>query len=136
MNPSLVIELPLHTVSEANDETYWRNRQRRAKGQRGATALLLRAHRVPTIPCVVRLTRIAPRTLDAGDNASSFAKHIRDEIAAWLGVNDRDSRVGWVYGQERGKVRQYAVRLEVFEGARARTIIEPAYAPDPHKEIF
>lgn len=64
------------------------------------------------LPVTVTLTRIAPRALD-GDNLQNAFKAIRDGIADRLGVDDRDSRVTWQYGQERGQPRQYAVRIKI-----------------------
>jgi hypothetical protein len=60
----------------------------------------------------VHLTRIAPRELD-DDNLRGALKSTRDGVADALGIDDRDPRVRWGYGQERGKVREYAVRVEV-----------------------
>jgi hypothetical protein len=34
-------------------------------------------------------------------------------LAEWIGVNDHDPRVTWAYGQERGKPKEYAVRVEI-----------------------
>jgi hypothetical protein len=60
---------------------------------------------------VVRLTRIGPRKLDS-DNVAGACKATRDGVADWLGVDDGDeSRVRWVYAQERGA---YGVRVEVL----------------------
>ena len=61
-----------------------------------------------TPPAVVTITRLAPTSLDS-DNLQGSAKHVRDAIAAWLGVDDRDPRVTWHVGQERQKT--YGVRL-------------------------
>lgn len=53
---------------------------------------------------------MAPRGLDT-DNLQGSAKHVRDAVARWLGVNDRDPRVTWHVGQEHGRV--YEVRIVV-----------------------
>lgn len=109
------IELALQTVSETNAHEHWRDRSKRANLQRRFAAFSLRAQpRVPPAPpCTVRLTRIAPRALDS-DNAVGALKHVRDGVADWLGIDDRDPRVTWLYGQERGKPKTYAVRVEVM----------------------
>lgn len=62
----VTVQLPLRLVSEANAHTHWRNRQRRAKAQRGAALLALRGpirHAGLAPPCAVTLTRIAPQHL-------------------------------------------------------------------------
>ena len=61
-------------------------------------------------PVIVTLTRCAGRLLD-DDNAIAGFKGVRDEVADWLGVDDRDPRVTWRYAQERSK--GYAVRIEI-----------------------
>lgn len=124
----ITVTLPLRTVSEANAHEHWRARQKRAKGQRGVTAMALRVRvhgrygdpMCPVLeweegPLVVTLTRIAPRVLDS-DNAVGALKHVRDGVADALGVKDNDPRVTWSYAQERGKVREHGVRIEI--GAR------------------
>lgn len=65
----------------------------------------------PALPCVVTITRLANSNGLDSDNLLSSAKGIRDQIAAWLGVDDRDPRVTWEYAQERAK--EYGVRVEV-----------------------
>lgn len=98
-------------VSEANAHEHFRYRQRRAKDQHTIVDAWLRsrAFRVEP-PCEVRITRFSPATLDT-DNLQGSAKHVRDAIAAWLGVDDKDPRVTWHVGQERRKT--YGVRIAV-----------------------
>jgi hypothetical protein len=109
--------LALYTRSEANAHEHWRKRQKRAKEQRGLTALFCRTSLAkPPIPCTVRLTRVAPRALD-DDNLAGALKHVRDGVADWLGVNDRRSDlVRYEYAQSRGQPREYAVMVEVLGG--------------------
>lgn len=37
-------------------------------------------------------------------------------VADWIGVDDRDPRVRYEYGQDRGKPRHYGVRVEIQPG--------------------
>lgn len=108
--------LPVRTVSEANAHEHWRKRAKRAKHQRGLAVLVMRGHgyKIPAPPLFVRITRIAPRALDS-DNLAGSQKHVRDGVADWLGINDRDPRIQWVYAQAKGAPKFYAVRVEVFE---------------------
>lgn len=64
------------------------------------------------LPCVVRMTRVAPRSLD-DDNLSSGFKALRDGIADRLGVKDNDPRVRWEYAQVRGRAKEYAARVMI-----------------------
>ncbi len=110
------IELPLHTVSVANHPGTVREHARRRKDHRGTAALVLRARLGihPPLPVVVRVTRIAPRALDAHDNLRGCLKAVVDGIADWLELTtDADPRVRWIYDQRPGKPRQYAVLVEV-----------------------
>jgi hypothetical protein len=51
-------------------------------------------------PWFVRITRISSGTLD-DDNLRRAMKHVRDTIAAALGVDDGSPRVAWDYRQEK-----------------------------------
>lgn len=48
------------------------------------------------------MTRVAPSNGLDCDSLPASCKGIRDQIAQWLGVDDRDKRVRWVYEQRRG----------------------------------
>ena len=102
----------LRLVSEANARGSWHAGAARAAEQRRATWLALRPHRPVGVPCVVRIIRVAPSMLD-DDNLARAAKAVRDEVASWLGVDDRDPRVSWCVAQTKGGVREYAVRIIV-----------------------
>lgn len=108
---SITVTLPIRAVSITNMREHWARRSRRAKQQRMA-ALAIPGLDASWLPCVVTLTRIAPRELD-DDNIRSACKSLRDGVADRLGIDDRDPRVRWEYGQERGGVREYAVRVEI-----------------------
>lgn len=103
------IVLPLRVESEPNTRGHWRGKAARVKAQRAAMIALPSS--LP-IPCIVTMTRIAPRALD-DDNLQGAFKAVRDGIADRLGIDDRDPRVRWLYSQERGRPREYAVRIQV-----------------------
>lgn len=109
-----MIELPLKIESVANKREHWASRARRTKAHRLA-ALAVPSH---PLPCVVTLTRVAPRKLD-DDNLASGFKALRDGIADRLGVDDGDDRVRFLYRQERGKRKEYAARVEIRPMANA-----------------
>ena len=106
-----MIHVPLRTVSGMNAREHWQARARRVKGERLLVAWHLASVKKPPVPLVVTLTRIAPSNgLDPDDNLPSALKGARDEIAEWLGVNDRDRKtVRYEYEQERGP---WGVRIE------------------------
>lgn len=106
------VELPLTTVSEANRRDHWAVKAGRAKGQRhGARfGLLATGIQAPSPPLVVELSRIAPRALD-DDNLRGALKGVRDGVADWLGINDRDERVSWIYRQIKGPPAAVLIRV-------------------------
>lgn len=120
------LTLPIRTVSEANARGHWSTKAKRAKGQRGTAAVVLRAKAPKLEPLlVVRLTRVSPGELD-DDNLRTAMKATRDGVADWLRIDDRSPLVLWDYAQERGK--DYAVRVEVSELARPAA---PSSPPEP-----
>lgn len=117
-----IFEVPIVTVSESNRRDHWSVKARRVREQRAAVAWARRradawweplsSH--PDRRWTVSLTRLAPRRLDS-DNLRGALKAVRDEVAALLCIDDGDSRVTWVYAQERA--REPGVRIEIEEGA-------------------
>ena len=109
--------LPMALPSVANLREHWTAKAKRTKAQRSAVLLAMPTRKLARErnwlaingKVVVSLTRISPRELD-DDNLASAFKGIRDQVAAQLGLDDRDKRVAWVYAQERGK---QSVRIEV-----------------------
>jgi hypothetical protein len=116
------IELPLRTVSALNAREHHMKRARRVKAECQAVAWAIRvefgvrtAEYRPAPPLVVTLTRIAPSNgIDAGDNLPSSLKGCRDQVAAWLGVDDANPIVQYRYAQERGA---WGVRIELEPAA-------------------
>lgn len=108
-------ELPLKILSEANGREHWRKVADRKKLHRQTARLILQQYARPMredAQFLIRLTRIAPRTLD-DDNLASGFKATRDGVADWLGIDDGSPRIVWQYSQERGAARHYAARVEV-----------------------
>lgn len=118
--PTLTIPLPgLRLVSLANQREHWRPKAARAKKQRAAAQLLVRAAlREPRgepfhFPVAVIITRIAPRVLD-DDNLAGAAKSVRDGVADALGIDDRDPRVKWAVAQRKGKPREHGAEVQLI----------------------
>lgn len=107
---TFTVTLPLRLDSMLNLRLHHMSKHRKVKAQLEAVAWV-----VPLglpVPCTVILTRIAPRELD-GDNLQGAFKAVRDSVAQRLGVDDKDGPVTWLYSQERGKPREYGVRISI-----------------------
>lgn len=93
--------------------------RRKVKMQRHAATLMLLSMASPGVRrqllaaerVVVTLTRIAPGTLDREDNLTAGFKAVRDGLADALKLNDRDSRLRWVYEQQHGGPKVYSARV-------------------------
>lgn len=115
--------IPMRTVSGMNAREPWRARAKRVKAERQFVGVYLAASwpslRRVKFPCVVTLTRIGPTNgLDPFDNLPSSLKGVVDQIAEWLGVDDRkDDRVRYVCKQERGKEWAVAIEITAAEAA-------------------
>ena len=98
-----MIHIPIRTGRGLNSREHWAQRSRRVLAERTATAWMLRTIELPALPCTVLVTRIAPsRGLD-DDNLAGSLKGVRDQVAEWIGVDDRDTEVvRYCYAQRRG----------------------------------
>jgi len=126
----IVWELPLKTVSEANCSEHWRVKSKRHKQQQFFIRSLFNneTQKIP-LPCIVKMIRISPRSLD-DDNLTMAFKWIRDEISECLlpqtkkvcvsrkgkfieikGRADSDNRIKWQYAQE--KKATHGIRIEI-----------------------
>lgn len=109
-----MIVIPLRTVSGMNAREHWSARARRVRAERASVGFFVGRAELPTPPCTVRITRVAPSNGLDDDNLASALKAVRDEVATWLGVDDkRRDLVRYVYAQRRGK--EWAVEIEFGE---------------------
>ena len=102
VHPGGAVSIPIRTGTGLNEREHWRARARRVKSERQATALFLRGNR-PALPCTVLLTRVGPSNGLDDDNLRGSLKAVRDQVAQWLGVDDRSPLVAWTYAQRRAK---------------------------------
>jgi hypothetical protein len=105
--------IPVRVVSESNLREHWAKKARRAKEQRAMARMYCQRFAMEC-PRGIRLTRIAPRALDM-DNLAASLKHVQDGVADAAGIDDR--KIHWEYAQEKGKPKEYAVRVEVIRPA-------------------
>lgn len=114
-------QLPIKIANEANSSDHWTKKGKRHKIQkRRIKAEFLKERPKITLPCTVILTRIAPRELDEHDNLPISFKWIYDSICDNIipglkpGRADSDERIKVIYKQEKGKVREYAIKIEIY----------------------
>lgn len=110
-------------VSEANRANeHWASKKERHDIQKFIinSAYNTKIHGKYTLPCQITLTRIAPRKLDKEDNLPIAFKWIKDYLAGHMiegnksgGMKDGDSRLEWFYAQEKGKPKQYAIKIQI-----------------------
>lgn len=106
-----------------NMREHYRVRANRVKEEREATAKALADHEIslflvlstyPALGARVTLMRPIARIPLDSDNLSGAFKGVRDEVAAFLGVDDRSDRIHWVYTQEKGRNLKPTVTIEVM----------------------
>mgnify|MGYP001586779957 CR=1 FL=1 len=111
-----------------------RERMHEKRAQRTAALLVTRSHVLASLgglrwPLLVDLVRVGPRRLD-DDNLAGALKHIRDGVAAALGVDDGDTaRVTWRYGQRQDRQAvgvEVTIRAPPATGAPSPTAGSPA----------
>ena len=115
-------QLPIKTASEANSSEHWTKKAKRHKIQKNWVKWAYHSDKPRIqIPCTVVLTRIAPRALDSHDNLPTSLKYLADGVAECLipgkavGRADDCKEITWEYRQEKGKPKEYAVRIEIME---------------------
>jgi hypothetical protein len=109
---TLLADMPgLRLGRGLNDrEGHWA-RARRVKAEHHTVAWSLATRTRPSLPCVIRITRLAPGNGLDDDNLQGACKAVRDAVAKWIGVDDREvGAVRYEYAQARAP---WAVRIEV-----------------------
>jgi hypothetical protein len=107
----MLIRIPLRTGRGLNDREHHMAKARRVKAEREAMGYFLGGKKRPELPCVVTLARVAPSNGLDGDNLQGSLKAPRDAVAVWLGVDDADQRVTWLYEQRRDV--EWAVEVRI-----------------------
>lgn len=114
---TVVLTVPIHTVSEANKKEFWLTAAKRhIKQKQIIKAYFLKVKKLISLPCSVLFIRLAPRTLDSADNLPMSLKWIIDSVCEELTGNyvhgraDSDERIKIYTSQEKSK--QYGVKLK------------------------
>ena len=95
---TLTVTVPVRLVSEANAGGQLRAKMARKSAVKDAVRAALPGFAFP-LPAVVTITRMGLREMD-DDNNIRASKNVRDVVAQWLNVDDRDKRVKFRYKQE------------------------------------
>lgn len=115
---SVILDLPLRTISEANNFEHWTKKHKRHKAQQLLVATTLRPLKDKIkMPCKITLTRFAPHELDRFDNLPMSLKYIVDAVCAIItgnympGQADSDKRITLACDQI--KCQEYGIRIEI-----------------------
>lgn len=124
INPGHVaITLPIRTYSP-NQYEPWQKKAKREKAQKRAVMFAMipikETHRdILSLPCTVRLTRFAPKFLDAHDNLPMSQKKILDQTCAEITgdfVPGRaDSYAGFTFQYDQVKSKVYGIKIEIIK---------------------
>lgn len=113
-----MIVVHVKTINVMNARELWPVRAKRVKKEREATAWALSRHPKPQLPCSVLLTRVAFSNGLDDDGLAGALKGVRDEVANWLGVDDRHRDiVRYRYAQRRGPKGRPTVEITFGEPA-------------------
>jgi hypothetical protein len=122
---TICLAIPIYTKSEANcSESHWVKRRRAKEQKQWVRVSFVKAQFEDfegILPCHIKLTRYAPRSLDS-DNLPVSMKYVRDEIADILlpglapGRADGSDLFTWEYAQVKSKM--YFVKVEITPKGR------------------
>jgi hypothetical protein len=123
MNDCIKFEIPIKLISEANISDHWTKKMKRRKNLSLVTKMYFKRFRKKIdLPCNIKLTRISSRELDF-DNLVHAFKTVRDSISDCIipglapGRADSDKRIIWDYSQEKGKVKESSIRVEIYHSS-------------------
>ncbi len=103
----------IKTTSEANMREHWSAKYRRKTAQQSAFKILWRAYRPKVqLPAVVTFTRFSCSVLDSDNLAGAF-KHVRDQLAKEIGIDDGSDQIRFEYKQERIGKREHYFTVEI-----------------------
>ena len=120
----ITAKVPVRLVNALNQREHWAVKAKRAREQRGAAAAAMISARPGWVfdcdlvaagdpPITVTITRRGGRRMD-DDGLTASAKHVRDGVADWLGIDDGDPRLTWIVKQDKAPRGQHWVDVEAI----------------------
>lgn len=110
-----MMRFDIQTKSEANQYEHWTARHKRKKAQQEAFHILWRSFRPKvTLPAIFTFTRFSHKTMDSDNLAGAF-KHVRDQLARELKIDDGSELLQFRYRQERTKTHENYFELTIEE---------------------
>lgn len=103
----------IKTVSEMNVREHWAVKRKRKVGQQAYFHYRWREFRPKvTLPATVTFTRYACKLMDSDNLAGAF-KHVRDQLAKEIGIDDGSDQIRFEYKQERIGKREHYFTVEI-----------------------
>jgi hypothetical protein len=109
-------KIKILTQSEALKENWMKKRQRGLL-QKTIMSHMLESQDEVALPCLVKLTRIAPEKIEFNQNIALYFKTIIETISEWLApeMPIPHPEIHLAYGEEIGAEDEHAVRIEIYE---------------------
>ncbi len=103
----------IKTVSEANMREHWAVKARRKREQQMAFHFLWKTYKpVVSLPATITFVRHACNTLDSDNLAGAF-KHVRDQLAKELNIDDGSPSINWLYRQVKTIKREHYFMVDI-----------------------
>jgi hypothetical protein len=97
----------IKTVSEANQREHWAAKRKRKVGQQTAFRIFWKTYKPKVkLPATITFTRYSCNVMDSDNLAGAF-KHVRDQLAKELGIDDGSKEIRFEYAQERIAKREH-----------------------------
>lgn len=118
--PIVDYTFPIKIESAQNNSSHWAARMAKKKKLQTQLHYFWKSENPPHIKpmSTILLTRIAPRFYD-DDNLATNYKIFRDFLAdllyPGLAPGRADAFFQWKYNQQKGKTREYAVNIKIYE---------------------
>lgn len=107
-------DIPVLTIGETNAREHHMATHRRKKSQQLIVKryLSMDGSAFREGVSAVHITRLGGRKMDPSDGLPAAHKHVQDEVARWLGIDDGDERVKYTYDQDtKNPVRGTRIRF-------------------------
>ena len=105
---TVTFTIPIRVMSEANQRDHWAKRFRRKQQQQELTRIHAGAVGLAIQPgerLRIALCAVLSQLMDSDNLAGAF-KHVRDTLAALIGLDDGSDRLEWVYTQRKKELEE------------------------------